>query len=114
MAEIQSQSVPSINPKSYGESPFKAAFASYLINESLRKDLETIKVWLAEHKKAASVASIPVSHEVKYSKGIPLDFLDHPYKAPEVEPRSLKICIVGGGIAGLYTAYILENLVEKD
>ena len=34
----------------------------------------------------------------------------NPSKVPEAEPSALKVCIVGAGVAGLYTARILDKL----
>ena len=92
--------MPYINPNDYGlTSPFKAAFASYLVNQSLQKEFESIKVWQAEHQGQ------------KKDKLIPDDFNEDKHEAPPGATRKeLKIGIIGGGIAGLYTAFILKFL----
>ena len=92
--------MPYINPNDLGiTSPFKAEFASYLIKESVQKDVETIKVWQASH-----------SNDAK-NKRIPENLVGDDYEATAPNSNEVvKIGIIGGGIAGLYTALILQEL----
>ena len=56
--------------------------------------------------------SLPPS--IRRPVGAPPDYLpQNPSKVPEAEPSALKVCIVGAGVAGLYTARILDCLGFK-
>ena len=81
-----------------GESPYKATFAKYLVRSLILKEIAKVPV-----------AKLSEDH-VDRSSAVNSAYPKPSAKPLNVDPKELKVGIIGAGIAGLYTAYILEFL----
>jgi len=81
---------------------YKSEFVSYLIKRAAQEDYQRI-----------AVAKFNEEQKVDDSKKYKIPDIIRPAlekKEQNVDPKALKICIVGAGVAGLYTALMLEKL----
>ncbi|MCJ1442522.1 MAG: hypothetical protein MMC23_003018 [Stictis urceolatum] len=84
-----------------GYSPSKAAFAKFLVRSLILKDIEKIPL--------SKLSEEIVSHEPPRGRLLP----GRTGGKAVVEPGELKIGIIGAGIAGLYSALVLQKLGIK-
>jgi NADPH-dependent 2,4-dienoyl-CoA reductase/sulfur reductase-like enzyme len=81
---------------------YKAEFVSYLIKRAAQEDYQRI-----------AVAKFNEEQKVGDSKEYKIPDIIRPAlekKDQDVDPKKLKFCIIGAGVAGLYTALMLEKL----
>ena len=85
-----------------GESPYKAALAAYLVRSQLQEDLGKIDT----EKLSSSHVSLAATQKGK----LPPRPTECKASEEHIPKEQLKVGIIGAGIAGLYTAYLLDSI----
>ncbi|KAI1328961.1 hypothetical protein F5Y16DRAFT_397922 [Xylariaceae sp. FL0255] len=84
---------------SEGYSPSKASFAKFLVRKLILKDIKKIPL--------GNLPSDIISHDLPNDELLPNRARDSTFN---YSPDKIKVGIIGAGIAGLYTALILDDL----
>lgn len=83
----------------------KEKLAAWLVRAQVRRDVENLK-----NEKALNINLVDLT-KPKIFNGLPA-----PNSNPNrMNPKELRVCIIGAGIAGLYTAHVLDAIgIEYD